>query len=339
MIDFNDFNLVFYDLETTSLNLFKAEILELAACYPDGNTFFHSYVTNKGPIDNSNIHGITAEKLDFNNAKPLLKVISDLELWVEARFPANNGNGIENIGENKPIYLIAHNNLEYDKWVLEVNYRKLGRKIPDRWRFMDTLPQLKELCKLQNYKLTTVYQEFIGEPLVGAHGALADTRALYKIYYHLINNIFLKNDIFLKNNYQELFKSVLSENSLDNVDWTKISNTIFSAYLSSNPIFSQLSSHHSDVLLQKIEILGIKGYPLLKLKIKGFIEIKDLMIFYLVSYPNFNDIFKTRSQVTSSYYLGKINKFVETLGYILYGIYPNMSIEPNQHIKMIVKVI
>jgi DNA polymerase III epsilon subunit-like protein len=331
MVDFNNFNLVFYDLETTSLNLFKAEILELAAFYPDGNTFFHSYVTNKGPIYNSNIHGITIEKLDDNNAKPLLKVILDLELWIENRFPTNNG--------NEPIYLVAHNNLEYDKWVLEVNYRKLGRKIPERWRFMDTLPQLKELCKLQNYKLTTVYQEFIGEPLVGAHGALADARALYKIYYHLINNIFLKNDTLLKNNNHELFKSILSENSLDNIDLSKITSTIFSAYLSSNPIFSQLSSHHSDVLLQKIEILGIKGYPLLKLKINGFIEIKDLMIFYLVSYPNFNDIFRIRSQMTSSFYLGKINKFVETLSYILYGIYPNMPIEPNEHIKLVVKTI
>ena len=325
MTSLNNFNLIFYDLETTSLNLFQARILEIAACYSDGETFFHRYVKHPWPIDNSHIHGITHEVLDAKEAQYLIQVLNAFEAWVLERYP----------DKDTPIYLTAHNNLGYDKWILEINYRRLDRKMPNNWRFMDTLPQFRALCSLNSYKLTNIYISFFQTELVGAHGALADTKALFMTYNHLMNNVFFKDES------RDKIQSWISSEIWNQVGWTNVATSIFSGFLSSQYIFSQLSSFHPDALYQKIEIFGIKGYPLYRFKQRGLCDVKDILIFYLIVYPNFVEPLSKQTGVTSKYYLDQMKKYLDCLVYILYGFEPggNESTENISSVRKKIKII
>jgi len=323
MDNFGKFNYIFFDLETTALDIFEARILEIAACYPQGDQFFHEYVKYPLKITNSNIHGITQEVLAKNNAQLLVTVLTKFVKWVEMKFDSSGGN----------IYLVAYNNLGYDKPVLEMNFKRVGMKIPENWYFMDPYPQIKELYptndKLKNLKLTTLYKYFFNRELIGAHGALADTKALYEVYLKVVqDNFFDMNKITsqIKNilpTYSEVF---LPNNAFMGCYIAYIS------YMHKSSDFIQPTIFHPNAIFQKIETLGIKGYQLKVLQEEGFDELKDLLIFYLVVYPNFGEALKKRkhhgqyfASKSANYLINKLENSMKYYAHVLYGLNDSSS--------------
>jgi|TARA_B110000977_G_scaffold198461_1_gene283372 DNA polymerase III epsilon subunit-like protein len=43
-------------------------------------------------------------------------------------------------GNGAPVILAAHNARQFDAGFLQAEYRRLGKELPDEWRFVDTLP-------------------------------------------------------------------------------------------------------------------------------------------------------------------------------------------------------
>ena len=86
-------------------------------------------------------------------------------------------------GGGAPVILAAHNARQFDAGFLQAEYRRLGRELPDDWRFVDTLPLArKRLDKntVGSFKLETLAAHFACGPAEGeaAHRAQADARML-----------------------------------------------------------------------------------------------------------------------------------------------------------------
>ena len=127
-------NICFFDFETTGLDVKNANILEAAFVdFLSGKTINHSYILpyDVETIENSNIHNITFESLKLNNA-------ITFENFIENIF-----NLLKDFYNNKnTIYLIAHNNFNYDQLVLEYNMKKINKNIEDSFKFCDSLLHL-----------------------------------------------------------------------------------------------------------------------------------------------------------------------------------------------------
>lgn len=163
-------NLV-YDLETTELDVFEAEILEIAVSTMDKSAVFHQYIYPTKPIANAHIHGIDEAVLKEKNALPIGSALHNLD------------NFLRQFGD-QTIYLIAHNNFGYDQMVLENVMRKEGATMPTQVRFADSLPIIKKLYPeigYGNYNLSNLHEHFLKTPLNNAHSALADIYGLIKI--------------------------------------------------------------------------------------------------------------------------------------------------------------
>lgn len=285
MQSFDTYNIVFFDLETTALDVYQAYILELAALLPNGTTLFHSYIQFPGNITNSHIHGITQDVLNSNQARQLESVLIDFENWVTTRFP----------NHQTDIHLMAHNCIGYDKLVLELNYKRIGRQMPGNWHFIDSLPQIRQLIRMPSYKLSAIYQAFFNQPLEGAHGAIADVRALYRIYLHAINEIFFRN------------------NSGGGAEG-------YRGFIMSNRSYIQKSVYHPDVLMEPIEMLGLEIGLLNKLKDAGYSDIKDLLILYLVAYPNFRNVLRDTARIIPHTHITKVLNAIKYYAFILLDV-------------------
>ena len=123
-------NIFYYDLETTSLDIENAKILQIAILDGNGVYKLNKYVNpgNDVIITNSDIHSINREVLKMNSAKGFTDVFDEIYEYLS--------------GIREDIYLIAHNNFRYDKRVLERECERNNRKIPNNWLFGDTIPLL-----------------------------------------------------------------------------------------------------------------------------------------------------------------------------------------------------
>jgi len=301
MESFDTFNFVFFDLETTALDVYKAHILELAALLSNGTTLFHSYVRYSGNITNSHIHGITQDVLNTNQARQLEAVLIDFENWVAARF-----------NPQTDVYLMAHNCIGYDKLVLELNYKRIGRRMPRNWYFIDSLPQIKQLVRLPSYRLGAIYQEFFHQPLEGAHGAIADTRALYRVYLHAINEVFFRTAVASSSSNSG------GGNNGGNGSGSGMAG--YRAFLMSNRSYIQKSVYHPDVLLEPIEILGLEEGIMNRLKDGGYDDIKDLLILYLVTYPNFRNVIRQTTRIMTPSHMTKVYNAIRYYAFILLDV-------------------
>ena len=212
MLDTNENRTIFnriccFDTETTALQTDKAKIIEISLRDMSGTNKFTKFVDPEEPIENSFIHHITNDKIAENNGKTFNKVIPDIESWVNNVF-----------GDDKLVYMIAHNNIYYDKMVLESEYARHGLKIPENWLFIDSYQQIREMFpKLGrgNYKLTSLYNKCAQKPLENAHRAEADTEALAVVYDDMILSRFGHNYYDWLNGGPFIEKSVYSPDYLN----------------------------------------------------------------------------------------------------------------------------
>lgn len=85
------------------------------------------------------------------------------------------------------ILLVAHNGRSFDVPFLINEFSHCDSKIPDDWRFLDTLPLFRELIKSLGSELPSgaslqAMREFYGIPLVGsAHRVQSDVNSLARI--------------------------------------------------------------------------------------------------------------------------------------------------------------
>ena len=168
-----------FDLETTGLSKDKNRIIEIAAVNVTDPTHAPmSTLINPGrfniPPPITQLTGITNSMVSAPAVPSFARAAELLEEYVtEAR---RKGGGAS-------VILAAHNARQFDAGFLQAEYRRLGRELPDDWRFVDTLPLArKRLDKntVGSFKLETLAAHFECGPAEGeaAHRAQADARML-----------------------------------------------------------------------------------------------------------------------------------------------------------------
>ncbi|WGH75825.1 exonuclease domain-containing protein [Tenacibaculum tangerinum] len=156
--------IVFFDLETTGINIAKDRVVEISILkvFPNGNKESKTWLVNPEieiPIEASEIHGITNEKVvtepTFKELAPQIN-----ELIKDADLAGFNSNRFD-------IPLLAEELLRAG-----IDFDMSNRKAVD----VQTIFHKKE-----QRTLSAGYQFYCGKELVGAHGAEADTNATYEI--------------------------------------------------------------------------------------------------------------------------------------------------------------
>ncbi|WP_440122033.1 exonuclease domain-containing protein [Tenacibaculum sp. Ill] len=156
--------IVFFDLETTGVNIAKDRVVEISILkvFPNGNKESKTWLVNPEieiPKEASEIHGITNEKVvtepTFKELAPQIN-----ELIGDADLAGFNSNRFD-------IPLLAEELLRAG-----IDFDMNNRKAVD----VQTIFHKKE-----QRTLGAGYQFYCGKELVGAHGAEADTNATYEI--------------------------------------------------------------------------------------------------------------------------------------------------------------
>ena len=171
--------IVFFDLETTGLQISKDRIVEIAIMkiYPNGNTESKSWLVNPTipiPQDSTEIHGIKDE--DVKNEPTFKQIANDIYSIIKnCDLAGYNSNKFD-------IPLIAEEFLRAG-----INFNMDNRKSIDVQNIFH---------KLESRTLSAAYQFYCGKELKNAHSAKTDTIATYEIliaqlnkYKELENNI------------------------------------------------------------------------------------------------------------------------------------------------------
>ncbi|WP_194844319.1 putative quorum-sensing-regulated virulence factor [Candidatus Clavichlamydia salmonicola] len=179
---------IYYDTETTGINIEKDRIIEIAAYDPLNDTRFETLVNPGIPIpeEASKIHGISNEQV--NNAPSFFDAYQKF-----ANFCSGN------------VVLIAHNNDNFDAPLLKNECLRHSAEVP-AWPYIDSLKWARiyrpDLPKHNLQYLRQVY----GLSTDRAHRALNDVLVLYSIFDVMIDDLPL--DIVLKLIKQESVTSI-----------------------------------------------------------------------------------------------------------------------------------
>ena len=169
-------NIIIYDTETTGLNPLKEKIIEISFTKLINNTGDTILINPEKKISKeaSNINGIKNEVVD--NCKKFGEIIENLEKDIECK------------NKDDKTYLVAHNGNGFDELFLKEEYKRIKRKIPDNYVFIDTLPITRELLKnkVENHQLQTLKKYFnieVDDSI--AHTAKADVVVLAELWEKL----------------------------------------------------------------------------------------------------------------------------------------------------------
>ena len=172
--------IIFFDLETTGVDVSKDRIVEI--CYikvwPNGNEVSRTMRINPGmhiPEQSTAVHGIKDE--DVKDC-PLFKDV--------AREIANDFQGCDIAGFNSNRFDLPMLAEEFLRAQVDID---LGRH--------RTIDVQVIYHKLEQRTLSAAYKFYCGAELVDAHSALADTRATYEILQAQLDHYpeVLKNDM------------------------------------------------------------------------------------------------------------------------------------------------
>ncbi len=156
--------LVFFDLETTGLNIAKDKIVEIAIIKvsPNGQEEEKLYRINPGmpiPKETSEIHGIYDK--DVEDAPTFKEVAKEIANFIE-------GCDLAGFNSNKfDIPMLAEEFLRAD---VDIDFKR--RKMVD----VQTI-----FHKMEQRNLVAAYRFYCNQTLENAHSALADTRATYEV--------------------------------------------------------------------------------------------------------------------------------------------------------------
>lgn len=185
--------IIFFDLETTGVDVSKDRIVEI--CYikvwPNGNEVSRTMRINPGmhiPEQSTAVHGIKDE--DVKDC-PLFKDV--------AREIANDFQGCDIAGFNSNRFDLPMLAEEFLRAQVDID---LGRH-----RAIDVQVIYH---KLEQRTLSAAYKFYCGAELVDAHSALADTRATYEILQAQLDHYpeVLKNDMEFLSEFSSFTRNV-----------------------------------------------------------------------------------------------------------------------------------
>ncbi len=218
---------IIYDLETNGLDYYTTGIMQITILDMNGDILLNQYVYPfNDKIDGTAIHGIDLKKLNDNNAISTIKLCSLIKDIIQYKY-----------GDKNNIYWIAYNNFGYDQLILENNYKICNIKMPTNWYFIDIYPLVRDLYKIvPNYKLKTVYEYFFGKTEdLNFHCSLTDTKCLYKVYCHVINNLKKTKTEYLLNRYT---RSLLGSSLIFNCPISTLNGYSDSIFFDSKKIYN-----------------------------------------------------------------------------------------------------
>jgi DNA polymerase-3 subunit epsilon len=156
--------IIFFDLETTGINIAKDRVVEIAILkvFPNGNKESKTWLVNpevKIPQESSEIHGITDEKVaNEPTFKELAASINEMIAGCD---------------------LAGFNSNRFDIPLLAEELMRAGIDFDMNDRKAVDVQVI--FHKKEQRTLSAGYQFYCGKELVGAHGAEADTNATYEI--------------------------------------------------------------------------------------------------------------------------------------------------------------
>lgn len=185
--------IVFFDLETTGINITNDRIVEL--CYikvfPNGNEESKSMRINPEmhiPETSSAIHGIYDE--DVRDCPTFKQIARDLAHTIE---------GCD---------LAGFNSNRFDIPVLVEEFLRVGIDIDlSKRKFVDVQ---NIYHKLERRTLSAAYKFYCGKDLENAHSAMADTRATYEVLMAQLDRYpeELQNDVAFLSEYSKMSNNV-----------------------------------------------------------------------------------------------------------------------------------
>ena len=186
----NEYNTLFYDIETNGLLFFETGILQCTLINSNRNVLMDQYAYPFNNIireDALRINHIDNAKLKEKNAVLSSELCHLFKKTV-----------INHLGK-KDVYFVSHNNFGYDQIIIEIHFKRAKIQFPKNWYFVDSYPILRKILpSMPNYKLKTIYEKLFSEKdeKVDFHSALDDTLALYDIYHKMqAENPFLFHEV------------------------------------------------------------------------------------------------------------------------------------------------
>ncbi len=163
--------IIFWDLETTEINVQRANILQIVAEIPSTGASFSSFVkaTERSTAKALQVHKITTEQV---STWPNWATVGEQFInWITQ--------------QGTTIILIAHNGTSFDQHVLKNECQRHGLLLPD-WTFIDSRDVIKQmhpgLLNKGGGKLQVLYEELIDQTSSNSfHNAMFDTRALIQV--------------------------------------------------------------------------------------------------------------------------------------------------------------
>ena len=191
--------IIFFDLETTGLDIAKDRILEIAyvKVYPNGNEE-SACLRIKPTDDNGNVMHIPAESTAVHGITD--EAVANCPTFKEV------AKKIGSVFEGSD--LGGYNSARFDLPLLAEEFARVGVDINLAKRKMVDVQTI--FHKMEQRTLIAAYKFYCKKDLVGAHGALADTKATYEVlkaqldrYPDLQNDIAFLADYTCPNKYAD----------------------------------------------------------------------------------------------------------------------------------------
>jgi DNA polymerase III, epsilon subunit and related 3''-5'' exonucleases len=218
--------LVFFDLETTGVNIVKDRIIEIAytKVHPNGDEDSKVRRINPGmpiPPESTAIHHITDEMV--KDCPQFKEVAKSLAAQIE---------GCD---------LAGFNSNRFDIPLLSEEFLRAGVDIDlNKRKFVDVQTIFH---KMEQRTLSAAYKFYCGKVLEGAHGAEADTQATYEVlkaqldrYPELENDIvFLSKFSSFTNNVDFAGRMVYNDKGEEVINFGKYKGRLVTEVLSTDP--------------------------------------------------------------------------------------------------------
>ena len=169
--------IAFYDLETTGLNYYHDQIIEVAAQKGE-MTFCH--LCQLCQLTNPE-QRLPAKIKELTGIKEATLQKAETEKRVLQQFCHFIGRS------RKIVYLIAHNNEGFDKWFLKTRAKYHSTRLPTNWRYVDSIQLAKIVYSSRDsYSLWSLCRD-LNVKQMNAHRAGDDVRCLREIFIKMAN--------------------------------------------------------------------------------------------------------------------------------------------------------
>ena len=171
--------IIFYDFETTGLNPFYDQIIEIGAHnYTTSETF--NELCNIGdlilPYKITQITGLTSNDLKHEKIQSEENVLKSFCHFIQKASEYNT----------KQVYLVAHNNNGFDRLFLKKRTSVYNIRLPNRWKYIDSMLMAKFIYpSLRSYSLSYICK-YLDVTQTNAHRAYDDVECLKKVFEHMM---------------------------------------------------------------------------------------------------------------------------------------------------------